>query len=225
VASRPKAPSGSPLVPTFSSPSAYSAPSSAGSSSPASFASTIAARFGLTVPPPRSRRSRFARAKNRLHRTRWVVYAKRPFGGPEQVFRYLGRYTHRIGLSSRRLASLDDRGVVFRTHGDQTVTLAPDEFLRRFFLHVLPKGYVKIRHHGLMAASNVTTRLVAARRLLERAPPPAAPDVSRNPADFREVLLALTGVDLRRCPRCGELAMRRHPLPLAVVAPTPPDTS
>jgi hypothetical protein len=169
--------------------------------------------------------SRFARVKDKLHRTRWVVYAKRPFGGPERVFRYLGRYTHRVGLSNRRLVSLDDRGITFRTHGEQTVTLAADEFLRRYLLHVLPKGYVKIRHHGLMAASNVPTRLAAARRLLDRDPPSVASDVARTPTDFRELLLALTGVDLRRCPRCGELAMRRHPLPLTLVAPTPPDTS
>ena len=76
-----------------------------------------------------------------------------------------------------------------------------------------------------MAPSNVTTRLAAARRILERDAAPAAPDVSRIPADFRELLLALTGVDLRRCPRCGELAMRRHPLARPLVAPTPPDTS
>lgn len=169
-------------------------------------------------------RTRFERLKDKLYRTRWVVYAKRPFGGPEQVFRYLGRYTHRVGLSNRRLVSLDDRGVTFRTHGEQTVTLAPDEFLRRFLLHVLPKGFVKIRHHGLMAASNVSTRLAAARRLLAREQAPATSDVSRSPADFRELLLALTGIDLRRCPRCGALAMRRHPLPLTV-EPVPPDTS
>jgi hypothetical protein len=75
-----------------------------------------------------------------LRKTSWIVYAKRPFGGPEQVFRYLGRYTHRVGLSNHRLVSLDDRGVTFRTRGEQTVTVAADEFLRRFLLHVLPKG-------------------------------------------------------------------------------------
>ena len=170
-------------------------------------------------------RARFERMMDKLHRTRWVVYAKRPFGGPEQVFRYLGRYTHRVGLSNRRLVSLDERGVTFRTHGEQTVTLAPHEFLRRFLLHVLPKGFVKIRHHGLMAASHVSTRLADARRLLERAPPTATNDVPRCPSDFRELLLALTGIDLRRCPRCGQLAMRRHPLPMTSAAPVPPDTS
>lgn len=170
-------------------------------------------------------RKRFARLKDKLYRTRWVVYAKRPFGGPDQVFRYLGRYTHRVGLSNRRLVSLDDRGVTFRTRGEQTVTLPPVEFLRRFLLHVLPKGFVKIRHHGLMAASSVPTKLALARRLLERAPAPAVLEAPRGPADFREILLALTGIDLRRCPRCGELAMRRHPLPRDVLAPVPPDTS
>jgi hypothetical protein len=169
--------------------------------------------------------ARFRRLKDKLHRTRWVVYAKRPFGGPEQVFRYLGRYTHRVGLSNRRLVSMDGRGVTFRTHGERTATLAPDEFLRRFLLHVLPRGFVKIRHHGLMAASNVPTRLAAARRLLERARRAVMPDVPRSPTDFRELLLALTGVDLRCCPRCGQPAMRRHPLHLIIVAPAPPDTS
>lgn len=156
--------------------------------------------------------ARFARVRDKLYRARWVVYAKRPFGGSEQVFQYLGRYTHRIGLSNRRLVSLDERGVTFRTRGEQTTTLAPDEFLRRFLLHVLPKGFVKIRHHGLMAASNVPTRLAVARRLLESAAPHVVPAIATAPRDFREILLALTGVDLRQCPRCGAFAMRRVPL-------------
>jgi Putative transposase/Transposase zinc-binding domain len=170
--------------------------------------------------------AQFARVRDKLYRARWVVYAKPPFGGPEHVFRYLGRYTHRVGLSNRRLVALDERGVTFRTHGEQTVSISPDEFLRRFLLHVLPKGFVKIRHHGLMAASHVTTRLAIARRLLERVPPPTALDThrARAPRDFRELLLALTGVDLQRCPRCGAVATRRHPLPLAL-APLAPDTS
>lgn len=170
----------------------------------------------------------FARVRDKLYRSRWIVYAKPPFGGPAQVFRYLGRYTHRVGLSNRRLVSLDERGVTFRTRGDQLATLPPHEFLRRFLLHVLPKGFVKIRHHGLMAASNVTSRLAVARRLLDNAAPPSLPDTASAPRDFRELLLALTGVDLRRCPRCGELAIRRHPLTpgvLALVSPIPPDTS
>lgn len=168
--------------------------------------------------------ARFARVRHKLYRHRWVVYAKPPFGGPDQVFRYLGRYTHRVGLSNRRLVALDTRGVTFRTRGEQTATLAPSDFLRRFLLHVLPKGFVKIRHHGLMAASNVNTRLVLARRLLEGAPRAADDEAPRAPRDFRELLLALTGVDLRQCPRCGADAVVRHPLPPAA-ASVPPDTS
>jgi len=168
---------------------------------------------------------RFARVRDKLYRRRWVVYAKPPFGGPEQVFRYLGRYTHRVGLSNRRLVSLDERGVTFRTHGEQTVALVPEEFLRRFLLHVLPKGFVKIRHYGLMASSHVSTRLATARRLLEDALSVRATiDASRAPRDFCELLLALTGVDIRRCPRCATGTMIRHPL-TASFAPIPPDTS
>lgn len=168
--------------------------------------------------------AQFARIRDKLYRARWVVYAKPPFGGPDQVFRYLGRYTHRVGLSNRRLVSLDARGVTFRTRGEQTATLAPHEFLQRFLLHVLPRGFVKIRHHGLMAAGNVNTRLAIARRLLVGEPPRTTADGATVPRDFRELLLALTGVDLRQCPRCGAIAIRRHPLP-PTTAPTPPDTS
>jgi hypothetical protein len=152
---------------------------------------------------------RFACLRDKLCRMRWVVYAKPPFGGPEQVFRYLGRYTHRVGLSNQRLLSIDERGVTFRTKGDGTATVSPEVLLGRFLLHILPKGFVKIRHYGLMAASNVSTKLAAARRLL--APPTNEPATPRAPQDFRELLLALTGVDLRRCPRCGR-TMTRHPL-------------
>jgi hypothetical protein len=167
----------------------------------------------------------FARVRHKLYRARWVVYSKRPFGGPQQVFQYLGRYTHRVGLSNRRLVSLDERGVTLRTRGEQTATLAPDEFLRRFLLHVLPKGFVKIRHHGLMAASNATTRLAVARRLLEGAHR-VVPAAATAPRDFREILLALTGVDLRQCPRCGAFAMRRLPLDSATtLGPIAHDTS
>jgi Putative transposase/Transposase zinc-binding domain len=183
-------------------------------------------KLRLTGPAaPLADRGRFEHVKDKIHRVRWVVYAKPPFGGPEQVFRYLGRYTHRVGLSNRRLVSLDERGVTFRTHGEQTVTLAPDEFLRRFVLHVLPKGFVKIRHHGLMAASHVQTKLARARRLLGNAPPDPAPVTERSRRDFSEIPLALTGIDIRRCPRCGTGTMVCRPLPVDPLAPMAPDTS
>jgi len=175
------------------------------------------ARGDLCLPAP----TQFEHLCNQLQRKRWIVYAKPPFGGPQHVFRYLGRYTHRVGLSNRRLVSFDSRGVTFRTRGSNTVTLAPDEFLRRFLLHVLPKRFVKIRHHGLMAASNVSTRLEMARHLLDQ--PSATP--MHAVQDFRELLLALTGVDLKCCPRCLVGSITRHPLSCAPDPPLPPDTS
>ena len=139
-------------------------------------------------------RNRFRRLCDKLHRKRWVVYCKPPFGSPEHVYRYLGRYTHRTGISNHRLVALDVRGVTFRTRGDGLVTLAPDEFLRRFLLHVLPKGFVKIRHHGLFAPSHIATKLATARALLTVASPRPATAPTSSPRDFRELLLALTGM-------------------------------
>lgn len=124
---------------------------------------------------------------DRLYALDWVVYAKRPFAGPEQVFKYFSNYTHRVGLSNRRLVSLDARGVCFRTKDGKTVTLAPEDFIRRFLLHVLPSGFVKIRHYGLMASSNAKTKLAAARRLLESTPPPPT-----SPTTAPEASAALT---------------------------------
>jgi hypothetical protein len=159
----------------------------------------------------------FARLRDQLYRTNWVAYCKQPFAGPEQVFRYLGRYTHRVGLSNQRLLALSDQGVHFRTRGQATATLPPDEFIHRFLQHVLPTGFVKIRHYGLMASGNATTRLEIARRLLEPQHPaiPLAiaalaalllavhPPVSPPLEDWRTRLQDLTGIDLRRCPACG----------------------
>jgi hypothetical protein len=169
----------------------------------------------------------FGRLRDKLYRKRWVVYSKPPFGGVEHAVRYLGHYTHRVGISNHRLLSYDEHGVTFRTRGAARATLSPDEFLRRLLQHVLPPGFVKIRHHGLFAASNVSTKLAAARRLLAVVATPPA-DASPTPRDFRELLLALTGIDVRRCPRCGAEAMTRGPLDpafLARVAIPPPDTS
>jgi hypothetical protein len=157
------------------------------------------------------------RLRDRLYRKRWHVYAKRPFGGAEHVIRYLGRYTHRVGISNQRLVRMTDDGITFRTKNGQTVTLLPDAFLSRFLQHVLPDGFVKIRHYGLMASSNATTKLVTARSLL-RAATPTPPRCVATPlpgADegVRALLTALTGLDLRRCPVCLNLALVRQPLP------------
>ncbi len=150
---------------------------------------------------------------DKLYDKKWVVYAKRPFGGPEAVFRYLGRYTHRTGISNQRLLSMDDEAVRFHTRDGKSATLTPDEFIRRFLLHVLPKGFKKIRHFGLLAPVNVNTRLAVARRALQVPVPPP-----RTPIDWRERLLRLTGVDPTRCPCCGATLVRR-PLPDNRLAP------
>ena len=110
----------------------------------------------------------FARLVNALFRNNLVVYAKRPFGGPQQVFKYLGLYTHRVAISTYRLISANADNVTFRTRKAHTVTITPFEFIRRFLIHVLPKGFRKIRHSGLFASSSVHTHLARARVLLER---------------------------------------------------------
>ena len=147
----------------------------------------------------------FELLKKRLYDHDWIVYAKKPFAGPEQVYRYLGRYTHRVGISNQRLREITDDAVTFVTRGDATVTLSHDDFLARFLLHVLPHGYVKIRHFGLMAASNAKTKLEDARRLLGGSPPPVVDADSRSWEDFYE---RLTGVDLRKCPACKTALVR-----------------
>jgi len=111
-----------------------------------------------------------------LYKTGWVVYAKAPMGGPAQVLKYLGRYTHRIAISNRRILAIADGKVTFsykdRQKNDQgkVLTLSVEEFVRRFMLHVLPAGFHKIRHYGLLAARNRTTKLLAAQLELESAP-------------------------------------------------------
>jgi hypothetical protein len=156
----------------------------------------------------------FAKLLTRLYQKEWVVYAKQPFGGPEQVFAYLGRYTHRVGLSNQRMVSFDGHEVCFRTKHGKTTTIDAVEFVRRFLLHVLPTAFVKIRHYGLLAAANLATKLEVARRCLQ-APgddhAPKAPAAQPQPS-WRELLLALTGIDLLVCPACGARAMERHPL-------------
>jgi hypothetical protein len=119
-----------------------------------------------------------------LRQSEWVVYAKRPFAGPEQVLAYLSRYTHRVAISNSRLVALDDRGVTFRWKDyraqgrtrHKTMTLRTEEFMRRFLLHVLPSGFHRIRHYGLLANGNRKHDIAAARELLHQPPPEPAAD-------------------------------------------------
>jgi len=134
----------------------------------------------------------FARFLHMLHQHNWVVYVKKPFGGPEHVLHYLARYTHRVAISNHRLIGMEAK-VTFRwkdyAHGgkQRKMTLAAEEFIRRFLLHVLPKGLVRIRHYGWMANRRRRERAAQCRALLGAQPP--QPDSGNAPA--------------RRCPFCG----------------------
>jgi hypothetical protein len=115
-----------------------------------------------------------------VRKKRWVVYVKPPFSGPEAVLAYLSRYTHRVAISNTRLIAFDATGVTFRykdyrrdgPERQRVMTLAPHEFIRRFLLHVLPHGFHRIRHYGLLASSARKATIARARELLAVAPPP-----------------------------------------------------
>jgi hypothetical protein len=140
-----------------------------------------------------------------LRKIDWVVYAKEPFAGPEQVLRYLSRYTHRIAISNRRLVSADEKGVAFkykdyRIEGParyKTMTLTSDEFIRRFLMHILPKGFHRIRHYGLLASGNRAANIALARELL--AVPARAKEPERSEAAAADEPRVLP----RPCPCCG----------------------
>jgi Putative transposase/Transposase zinc-binding domain len=141
-----------------------------------------------------------------LRRAEWVVYAKEPFGGPEAVLAYLSRYTHRVAISNHRLVAADERGVAFRYKDYRidgpgrykTMTLPTHEFIRRFLIHVLPKGFHRIRHYGLLANGQRAANLARARELLH-VPPPATPSQTVATAtDAGE-----TPAEPHPCPCCG----------------------
>ena len=141
----------------------------------------------------------------------WVVYAKKPFGGPEHVLEYLGRYTHRVAISNNRLLDFADGQVAFQwkdcRHESKPKVMRLDakEFARRFLLHVLPSGLQRIRHYGLLANCHREVKLEYCRQLLA-APPPPPPD---QPADYLDQYQRLTGKSLLDCPQCGKGQMVR----------------
>ena len=140
-----------------------------------------------------------------LRQIDWVVYAKEPFAGPKQVLRYLSRYTHRVAISNRRLLSADQKAVTFkykdyRIEGParyKTMTLATDEFIRRFLIHVLPKGFHRIRHYGLLASTNRAANIAHARELL------AVPLRRKEPETAKAAETGEPRALPRPCPCCG----------------------
>ena len=139
-----------------------------------------------------------------LRRREWVVYTKEPFAGPQAVLRYLSRYTHRVAISNRRLVAADANGIAlrwkdYRIDGPgrwKTMTLAPHEFVRRFLMHVLPKGFHRIRHYGLLANGNRAANIARAREVLG-AQPPIEPVEDKTTAPDEPRVLPCP------CPRCG----------------------
>lgn len=140
-----------------------------------------------------------------LYRKPWIVYAKSPFGGPEKVLDYLGRYTHRVAISNDRILAVENGAVAFafRDRGDRNrrkaMTLPAEEFIRRFLLHALPDAFVRIRHFGFLANRAKKRDLPLCRKLLGLEPRP--PQTGRRSNE--ELLRELTGRDVSRCPRCG----------------------
>jgi putative transposase/transposase-like zinc-binding protein len=171
----------------------------------------------------------FARWLKLRYQQDWVVYAKRPFGGPAQVLKYLARYTHRVAISNRRLVKLEDGQVTFRykDYADEqrhkTMTLAAEEFLRRFVQHVLPKGFVKVRHYGLLANRQRAARLELSRRLLL---PTLATALTGSGAALDLEARPVEPAPAQHCPQCGGCRFVRIELPTeAERATRPRDTS
>jgi predicted Zn-ribbon and HTH transcriptional regulator len=144
-----------------------------------------------------------------LRKKNWVVYAKKPFGSAQTVLDYLGRYTHRVALSNDRILKVQNGEVTFtyrdRRDGDRrrTMTLEAEEFIRRFLLHVLPDGFMRVRHFGFLANRSKKHALPLCRKLLGLNP--ALPEIPNRSA--QDMLLELTGIDLTRCPACKQGTM------------------
>jgi len=156
----------------------------------------------------------------KLSRSNWVARIKPPFSDPQHVFSYLGHYTHRVAISNQRLLAFDGHTVTFRARNNlepgtyRIVSLPASEFIRRFLLHVLPHGFVRIRHFGLLAPRNTNTKLETARHLIQPSlRPPPIPPAESEPISWQKLLLKLTGLDITICPNCGAKLLRK-PLPL-----------
>ena len=171
---------------------------------------------------PLRERAAFSKLVARAKTSEWVVYAKRPFAGPQQVLDYVGRYTHRVAISNNRIEDIDNGQVRFQwkdyRNGNQikTMTLAAEEFIRRFLLHVLPNGFQRIRYYGFLGNRYRQEKLEHCRRLLGMPSPH-----QRSPAakeDYRDRYEDLTGCSLRQCPQC-----RVGQMVLVAILPKAPD--
>jgi len=152
----------------------------------------------------------FEKLLQSLSKLQWIAYAKRPFAGPQQVLEYLGRYTHRIAISNNRIISIDNGQVSFtyrdreRNSEIREMTLDAHEFIRRFLLHVLPMGFVKIRYFGFLSHKNKKEAIALIRNLID----PDAKLPEKIAETIMEMMLRLTGTDITCCPKCGKGKMK-----------------
>jgi len=159
----------------------------------------------------------FAHLLDQLYATAWVVYAKAPFAGPAQVVDYIGRYTHRVAITNTRLLDVHDGQICFtyrnRRAGDrlEQMTVDAHTFLRRFLLHVLPTGFVRLRHYGFLANRCKARALPQCRHLLGHVPPPSI----QQKQTVAQWLQHVARIDLTQCPQCGARPLTHRPIPPA----------
>jgi hypothetical protein len=166
----------------------------------------------LTFPgicAPYERPENFTQLKNNLYCHKWVVSVQKPITRPEYVLEYLGRYTHRVAISNQRIISLKDGLVTFtyknrKTNRIDTISIDAVEFIRRFLLHALPQGFVRVRHFGFLANRNKTANLAKLRRLLDL-PPQKDKAIEQS---MEEMIRELTGIDITTCPCCKKGKMQ-----------------
>ena len=171
----------------------------------------------------------FAAHLQSTRQTEWVVYAKRPFAGPQQVVDYVGRDTHRVAMANHRLLDMEGAQVRFTyqdyradpAHAQKTMTLAAGEFIRRFLLHVLPTGFHRIRYYGFLGARHRRAKLARCRQLLGSTTPITPPADPPAPTDYRDRTEALTGHSLRVCPVChhGQMLVIARLVPTRTAVP------
>jgi hypothetical protein len=164
-------------------------------------------------------RKSFMKLINTLWNKQWITYSKAPFGGPEQVLEYLGRYTHRVAITNNRILSIEDGRVTFkyRDRSDENkvkeMTVKAEEFIRRYLLHILPRGFMKIRYFGFLAHTNKKASIPLLRQLIN----PDAELTEKLKETVQEMMLRLAGIDIYSCPECGKgkmVLMKELPKPL-----------
>jgi hypothetical protein len=155
----------------------------------------------------------FGRQLARLKACDWVVYAKQPFAGPQQVLDYVGRYTHRVAISNNRLLDIEGGQIQFKwkdyRNGDQvkTMSLSSDEFIRRFLMHVMPSGFHRIRYYGFLGNRYRNQKIAECRRLLGMQVAEPQAEVAKEQKEYREHYEDLTGRSLFQCPHCKQGTM------------------